>query len=97
MARSTLRFTTTKQSGVITGDNIGEEQLDMNTEAEIIHIVPRVVGAGGNSGILQTCIGCCDGRGGGFSNCRHIGRWSTTQVLALIGSGIGMMLGGVAS
>ncbi len=41
---------------LITGDNIGEEQLDMNTEAEVIHIVPRVVGAGGN-GILQTVLG----------------------------------------
>ena len=28
----------------------------MNTEAEVIHIVPRVVGAGGN-GILQTVLG----------------------------------------
>ena len=29
----------------------------MNTEAEVIHIVPCVVGAGGDSGILQTVLG----------------------------------------
>ncbi len=42
---------------LITGDNIGEEQLDMNTEADTIHIVPRVMGAGGNNGILQLVLG----------------------------------------
>ncbi|MFX6483820.1 tail assembly protein, partial [Acinetobacter baumannii] len=42
---------------LITGDNIGEEQLDMNTEADTIHIVPRVMGAGGNSGVLQLVLG----------------------------------------
>ncbi|WP_151821133.1 tail assembly protein, partial [Acinetobacter seifertii] len=42
---------------LITGNNIGEEQLDMNTEAEVIHIVPRVMGAGGNNGILQLVLG----------------------------------------
>lgn len=42
---------------LITGNNIGEEQLDMNTEADIIHIVPRVIGAGGNNGILQLVLG----------------------------------------
>ncbi len=51
---------------LITGDNIGEEQLDMSTEADIIHIVPRVMGAGGNSGVLQTCIGCCHDGGWGL-------------------------------
>lgn len=32
---------------LITGDNISEDQLDMTTQAEVIHVVPRVVGAGG--------------------------------------------------
>ena len=41
---------------LITGDNISEDQLDMNTQAEVIHVVPRVIGAGGN-GALQTILG----------------------------------------
>ena len=64
----------------------------MNTEAEVIHIVPRVVGAGGN-GILQTVLGAVMVVWG-FSNCRHIGGGAPLGA-ALIGSGIGMMLGGV--
>ena len=44
------------KQALITGDNIGEE-LDMSTEADIIHIVPRVMGAGGNSGVLQLVLG----------------------------------------
>ncbi|WP_151821022.1 tail assembly protein, partial [Acinetobacter seifertii] len=42
---------------LITGNNIGQEQLEMNTEADAIHIVPRVMGAGGNNGILQLVLG----------------------------------------
>ncbi len=80
-----------KQSGLITGDNIGEEQLDMSTEADIIHIVPRVMGAGGNSGVLQTCIGCCHDGGWGFSNLGTFGATTATG-MALIGAGAGMML-----
>ena len=36
--------------------NIGEDQIDFDTGAEIIKIVPRVIGAGGN-GVLQTILG----------------------------------------
>ena len=36
--------------------NIGESELDMNTNAKVIKIVPRVIGAGGN-GVLQTILG----------------------------------------
>ncbi|MEI2596270.1 tail assembly protein [Acinetobacter pittii] len=80
---------------LITGDNIGEEQLDMNTEAEVIHIVPRVVGAGGN-GILQTVLGAVLVVVGVLVTVGTLGGGAPLGA-ALIGSGIGMMLGGVAS
>ncbi|ENU64968.1 tail assembly protein [Acinetobacter baumannii] len=76
---------------LITGDNIGEEQLDMNTEAEVIHIVPRVVGAGGN-GILQTVLGVVL-IVAGFWN----GGVTSNIGVALIGAGAGMVMGGIAS
>lgn len=79
---------------LITGDNIGEEQLDMNTEAEVIHIVPRVVGAGGN-GILQTVLGAVMVVVGVLVTVGTLGGGAPLGA-ALIGSGIGMMLGGVA-
>ncbi|MBP1484779.1 tail assembly protein [Acinetobacter nosocomialis] len=77
---------------LITGDNIGEEQLDMNTEAEIIHVVPRVVGAGGNNGILQVVLGIVMVAVGYFT----FGATSAYGA-ALIGAGLGMAVGGVAS
>ncbi|ELW80394.1 MULTISPECIES: tail assembly protein [Acinetobacter calcoaceticus/baumannii complex] len=77
---------------LITGDNIGEEQLDMNTEAEVIHIVPRVVGAGGNNGILQVVLGIVMVAVGYFT----FGATSAYGA-ALIGAGLGMAVGGVAS
>ncbi|WP_151724951.1 tail assembly protein [Acinetobacter ursingii] len=75
---------------LITGDNIGEEQLDMNTEAEVIHIVPRVVGAGGN-GILQTILGAVMVVVGAVAMA-YGQAWGAN----LVGAGIGMMVGGVA-
>lgn len=77
---------------VITGDNIGEEQLDMKTEADIIHIVPRVIGAGGNNGVLQIVLGVVMMVAGYFT----FGATTTTG-MALIGAGAGMAMGGVAS
>ncbi|MRA47774.1 tail assembly protein, partial [Acinetobacter pittii] len=79
---------------LITGNNIGEEQLDMNTEAEVIHIVPCVVGAGGN-GILQTVLGAVLVVVGVLVTVGTLGGGAPLGA-ALIGSGIGMMLGGVA-
>ncbi|MBP1493031.1 tail assembly protein [Acinetobacter nosocomialis] len=68
----------------ITGDNISEDQLDMNTQADTIHIVPRVVGAGGN-GIFQTILGAVMVVVGSY----------TGQYWA-VGMGVGMMIGGVS-
>ncbi|MEQ1205936.1 tail assembly protein [Acinetobacter pittii] len=77
---------------LITGDNIGEEQLDMNTEADVIHVVPRVVGAGGN-GALQTIIGAIMVVVGVVM--LYI---PGTQGFApsVIAAGVGMMVGGIA-
>ncbi|KAF0623847.1 MULTISPECIES: tail assembly protein [Acinetobacter calcoaceticus/baumannii complex] len=77
---------------IISGENIGEEQLDMKTDAEIIHIVPRVIGAGGNNGVLQVVLGIVMMVVGYFT----FGATSTVGA-ALIASGFGMTVGGVAS
>lgn len=76
---------------LITGDNIGEEQLDMNTEADVIHIVPRVMGAGGNNGILQLVLGAI------LIAASFIPGIGQAAQVALIGAGAGMAMGGVAS
>ncbi|MBP8005289.1 MAG: tail assembly protein [Acinetobacter sp.] len=74
----------------ITGNNIGEDQLDLNTNADVIHVVPRVMGAGGG-GVLQTVLGAV-----------LIVVGVIVSVVApplggaLIGAGIGMLVGGIA-
>ncbi|MFH4054441.1 tail assembly protein [Acinetobacter baumannii] len=76
---------------LITGDNIGEEQLDMNTEADTIYIIPRVMGAGGNNGILQLVLGAI------LIAASFIPGIGQAAQVALIGAGAGMAMGGVAS
>lgn len=75
----------------ITGRNVAACELDMLTESSVIKIVPRVMGAGGNNGILQVVLGVVlivagFWTGGAASN---IG-------VALIGAGAGMLVGGIA-
>ncbi|QDJ92675.1 tail assembly protein [Acinetobacter haemolyticus] len=74
----------------ITGNNIGEDQLDLNTSADVIHVVPRVKGAGGG-GILQTILGVVLIAAGVFT-----GGTSSAIGMALIGGGAGMLMGGIA-
>ena len=75
--------------------NISEKELDMGTEATVIKIVPKVVGAGGDNGVLQTVLGAVMVVVGvvvtGLS-------WGYAAPVggALISAGIGMMIGGVA-
>lgn len=77
------------------GENIGEGQIDFDTGAEVIKIVPKVIGAGGNSGILQTILGVVLIVAGvvvtglSYGSAGQIGG-------AMIGAGIGMLIGGVA-
>lgn len=64
----------------------------MNTDADIIHIVPRVMGAGGNNGVLQVVLGIVMMVVGYFTFSA-----TTPTGMALIGAGLGMAVGGVAS
>lgn len=70
--------------------NISEKELDMNTSAKVIKVVPKVKGAGGN-GVLQVILGAILVVVGYFT----FGATSPYGV-ALIGAGIGTMVGGVA-
>ena len=71
--------------------NISEKELDMSTDARVIKIVPRVVGAGGDNGILQTILGAVLVVIGVVA--MYFGQpWGAN----LIGMGIGMMVGGIA-
>lgn len=71
--------------------NISEKELDMNTNAQVIKIVPRVMGAGGDSGLLNVILGVVLIVVGYFT----FGS-TTAYGAALIGAGIGMAVGGVA-
>lgn len=71
--------------------NISEKELDMSTNAQVIKIVPRVMGAGGDSGLLNTILGAVMIVVGAVAS--YFGQpWGAN----LIGAGIGMMVGGVA-
>lgn len=72
--------------------NIEHAELDMKTEASVIKIIPRVIGAGGdNGGVLNIILGVVLIVVGYFT----FGA-TTAQGAALIGAGIGMAIGGVA-
>ena len=70
--------------------NISEAELDMSTSAKVLKVVPKVKGAGGN-GVLQVILGAILVVVGYFT----FGATSPYGV-ALIGAGIGTMVGGVA-
>ena len=65
-------------------ENISEDQIDFETGAKVIKIVPKVIGAGG-SGILQTILGAV-----------MIVVGVITQQYWAVGMGVGMMIGGIA-
>lgn len=70
--------------------NIGESELDMSTSAKVIKVVPKVKGAGG---VVQTIIGAVLVVVGAVMVFTGVGAPIGT---ALIGAGIGMMVGGIA-
>ena len=74
--------------------NIGENDIDNVTDTDIIHIVPRIVGSGGSSfNWLQVIAGAVL-IGVGMINPLS---WAITATdAALIGAGIGLMVGGIA-
>lgn len=76
---------------VITGRNIGENHINMSTEESVIKIVPRVLGAGGDNGVLNTILGAVLVVVGVVMSAYTAGSGTP-----LISAGIGMMVGGVA-
>ena len=76
--------------------NIGEEQLNDNTTANHIHIVPRVVGSGGKTmAWLQVIAGVALIAAGGLGYGLAAG--VTGMNWGLIGAGAGLLMGGVTS
>ena len=71
-------------------ENISEEQIDFETGAKVIKIVPKVIGAGGNNGVFQFVLGVVLIVAGYFT----FGATSAYGV-ALIGAGAGMAIGGI--
>jgi len=72
--------------------NISANDIDNITDTDVIHIVPRIVGSGGNAfNWLQVVAGAVLVGVGAFT----FGATTATGA-ALIGAGIGMFVGGVA-
>ena len=70
--------------------NIGERDIANHTGASVIHIVPRIMGAGGDAfGWLQVIAGA--------ALIAFSGGMGTAQGMAMIGAGVGLMVGGAAS
>lgn len=86
-------MTTAHESGLFFAvfnddDNIGGTQIDMQTGATVIRIVPKIVGAGGDVlGWLQVVAGTVLVGVGLF----------VPGLQPLIGAGVGLVLGGAAS
>lgn len=72
--------------------NIGESEIDMSTNAKVIKVVPRVMGAGG---AVQAIIGAVLIVVGVLVTIGTLGGGAPLGA-ALIGAGIGMMVGGIA-
>ena len=75
--------------------NISETELDMNTSAKVIKVVPKVKGAGGDGGIIQTVLGAVLVVVGVLVTVGTLGGGAALGA-GLIGAGIGMMVGGIA-
>ncbi len=75
--------------------NISEAEIDMNTSAKVIKVVPKVKGAGGDGGIIQTVLGAVLVVVGVLVTVGTLGGGAALGA-GLIGAGIGMMVGGIA-
>ncbi|OEH69151.1 MAG: phage tail protein [Psychrobacter sp. B29-1] len=73
--------------------NLGESELDNMTAASVIHVVPKIMGAGGDAfGWLQVIAGAAMvvvGLG--------LTPFTGGTSLGLVGAGVGLMIGGAAS
>lgn len=74
--------------------NIGETELAMNTDAKVIKIVPRVIGAGGG-GIFQVVLGVAMIAAAFITGGASVAAWGALQG-ALVGAGVGMLVGGIS-
>lgn len=74
--------------------NIGETELAMNTDAKVIKIVPRVIGAGGG-GIFQVVLGVAMIAAAFITGGASIAALGALQG-ALVGAGVGMLVGGIS-
>ena len=73
-------------------ENISEKELDMNTSAKVIKVVPKVKGAGG---AVQTILGAVLVVVGVLVTVGTLGGGAALGA-GLIGAGVGMMVGGIA-
>ena len=73
--------------------NIGEDEIENSTAACVIHVVPKIMGAGGDIGGILQVIGGAILVGIGVIGFGFSAGTST----ALISAGIGLMVGGAAS
>ena len=71
--------------------NVSEEGIDNYTGASVIHIVPQVVGAGGDGGFFQVIAGAV------LIGLSFVPFLSAPISLYLMSAGIGLMIGGAAS
>lgn len=71
--------------------NVSEEGIDNYTGATVIHIVPQVVGAGGDGGWFQVIAGAV------LIGLSFIPIVGTALSGYLVSAGIGLMIGGAAS
>lgn len=78
--------------------NLSEQDLDSITTADMIHIVPRIIGSGGKTmGWLQVIAGVAliaTGVGAGFG---AAGFAAAAMNMGMIGAGVGLLLGGVST
>lgn len=75
---------------------ISQKEVDMQTGSELIRIMPIVEGAGGDGGLLQTVLGAIMIVVGVVVTGMSFGAASPIGA-GLIGAGVGMMIGGIAS
>lgn len=73
-------------------DNLSVDDIDCITDAEVIHIVPRLIGSGVGD-ILQLVAGAIL-IGVGMLN--PLGMFAASTLTAFTGAGIGLMVGGIA-
>lgn len=76
-------------------NNIDEKQLELDTQADVIKIVPKVMGAGGGSGLISVVLGAVLVAAAFATGGAAIGAWGALQY-GLVGAGAGLFIGGLS-